>query len=104
VKLFFEAGTGFGRAPGIQDDSAPIDYAKQAAEAAAAPADAFGDPFAESPPPADRVRVPPETMPEAESVFGMNGPISIEWAASENPTGWGSLATKLSAPVRIHYR
>jgi hypothetical protein len=43
-------------------------------------------------------------MPEAESVFGMNGPISVEWAASEHRTGWGSLATKLSAPVRIHYR
>jgi hypothetical protein len=102
VKLFFEAGTGFGRVLGIEDDSAHIDYAKQAAEVAAsgAASQAVEDPFADSPvpPPAnDRggVRVPPETMPELESVFGMNGPISIEW---------GSLATKLSAPVRIDYR
>ena len=91
MKLFFEAGTGFGRVPGIQDDSAHIDYAKQAAEVAATPLD---DPFADSPPPSS-VRVPPETMPETESIFGMNGPISIEW---------GSLATKLSTPVRIDYR
>jgi hypothetical protein len=98
VKLFFEAGTGVGRAPGILDDSADIDYAKQAAAVAAAgngnDGAAVGDPFAESPLPVP-VRVPPETMPESESIFGMSGPITIEW---------GSLATKLAAPVRIDYR
>ncbi len=97
MKLFFEAGTGVKRVPGIQDDSAPIDYAKQAAEVAATGASqVVEDPFAEAPPPASSVRVPPETMPESEeSIFGMNGPISIEW---------GSLTTKLSAPVRITNR
>jgi hypothetical protein len=96
VKLFFEAGTGFGRVPGIQDDSAHIDYAKQAAEVASSASQVVEDPFADSPaPPPSSVRVPPETMPESESVFGMNGPLSIEW---------GSLASKLSAPVRIDYR